>query len=298
MKSSNIVVGMGEILWDIYPDSKKLGGAPANAALHAARFGTKSIVVSSIGMDQQGDEIVETLKNQCIQTAYLQRCPDRPTGTVGIKLIDGIPEFSCSKDVAFDYILWDEKLDRLAESSDIVFIGTLAQRNRISYETIQKFLKQATNTIRVFDVNFRGWNKKTKQIVENTLPYTDILKVNEDEAKIMKKAFGHDSQYEIDFINWLIEEFSLHLAALSRGNNGCVLSNGKNVEYSQGVPVEVVDTTGCGDAFVAALAMKYTENVSLKEIADFANHLGAFTATMKGAVPDYTITDFKKFINR
>ncbi len=299
MTREKTIVALGEILWDIYPHEKHLGGAPTNSVIHAARLGAKSIVVSSVGQDQLGDEIIETLKIYGVDTSYIQRYSARPTGTVGVKLDEKhIPHFHCSSDVAFDYIEWNDKLERLAGEIDCVITGTLAQRNRVSRKTIQRFLKRAPNAVKVFDVNFRGWSELTSLIVQQTLIVVDILKLNEKELNQMQRAFWQEGKGTISFLDWLIEKYSLKLVALTLGEKGCFLTDGKNHIFSPGFVVDPVDTTGCGDGFLAGMTLKYLEKSSLEEMAEFANLLGAFVATKNGAVPEYTLRDLEEFRGR
>ena len=298
MSSSRTVVGLGEVVWDVYPDGKRLGGAPANVALHALRLGAEGIVVSAVGQDGLGDEIIETLEAQGAVSTYVQRCSTRPTGTVGVRLGEGgVPRFTCSKDVAFDYIAWQEELASLTEKADAVVVGTLAQRNAVSRRTIQEFLEKATGAVGVFDLNFRGWSEMTGWIVRETLPRTDILKLSEDEMNQMRRAFWQEEKGTIPFLEWLIDEYDLRLVALSLGERGCLLTDGNQRVVSPGVRIVPVDTTGCGDAFVAGVVVKYLEGVSLEEMAEFANYAGAFVATMKGAVPVYAPGDVERFMD-
>jgi fructokinase len=297
MKKGFTIVGLGEVLWDLYPDVQYLGGAPANATIHANRLGANGIVVSAVGQDRLGDALLSCLKEQMIETRYIQRIPDYPTGTVLVQLdANRIPQFTCSNDVAFDYLRWNDSLVALSHQADAVLVGTLAQRNAISHQTIQTFLEQVSNGVVVFDVNFRGWNASVKEVVEKTLVHTDILKMNETEMQAMQKAFGKTDQSAEDFLGWLNGSYQLKLAVLSLGSQGCLVSNGTKRILSPGVEVNTVDTTGCGDGFVAGLVMKYLEGSSLEEMAKFANYLGAFVATKKGAVPEYSIDELMAFM--
>lgn len=295
MKSRPCVVGLGEILWDLYPNEKYLGGATANVAIHAHRLGAKSIVASTVGQDLLGEEIIKNLVEQGLVVDYIQKSTDWPTGTVDVKLNrEGIPHFICSKNTAFDHFQWDTGLETLAGKSDAVIVGTLAQRNEESRRTIQKFIQISAGTV-VFDANFREWNDTVNQILRDTLHHTDILKLNENECHQIKKASSSDEQGIFPFLNKLIDAYHLKLIALSLGQRGCLLTDGKEHVLSPGIKIKPLDTTGCGDAFVAGLIIKYMNNASLEEIAEFANHLGAFMATMKGAVPEYTRSDLIEF---
>lgn len=297
MKNPFSIIGLGEVLWDLYSDAQYLGGAPANATIHARRLGAHSIVVSAVGQDDLGDGILSALQEQTIETKYIQRNPDYPTGTVLVQLdANRIPQFTCSKNVAFDYLQWNDSLETLSQKADAVLVGTLAQRNGISHQTIQTFLERASNCVVVFDVNFRGWNASLKNVVEKTLVHADILKMNETEMQEMRKAFREMDLLNSDFLNRLVEQYRLKLAVLSLGHKGCLISNGKEEILSPGILVSTIDTTGCGDGFVAGLVVKYLEGSSLDEMAEFANYLGAFVATKRGAVPEYTRDELTAFI--
>jgi len=297
MNSQKQIVGLGEVLWDLYPEEKHLGGSPANAAIHAHRLGAEGVIVSAVGQDDLGDAIMRSLGAQGINTHHIQRSPSRPTGTVRVRLDqNGIPQFRCSKDVAFDDLRWNENLDTLLKTANAIVIGTLAQRNPTSRETIQNAIKIASGTI-VFDVNFREWNDGIGQIVKDTLIHTDILKVNENELHALKKAFSSQKKSMFTFLEWLMDTFPMKLIAVSLGKKGCLLTNGNETVLSPGINIPPVDTTGCGDAFVAGMAFKYLKNATLEEMAEFANQLGAFIATMKGAAPEYTVSDFMNFQN-
>lgn len=295
MRSARVIVGLGEVLWDIYADDKYLGGAPANGAIHSQRLGAHGVVASAVGLDDLGDEIIKTLEEQGLDASTIQRTSVQPTGTVGVKLNEeGVPDFVCSKDTAFDYLRWNEGLEILAGEADAVIVGTLAQRNGVSRQTIQKFLEKAAGTV-VFDVNFRGWNETTSRAVRETLTHTDILKLNENELHQLREAFHEKKKGMIPFLDWLVREHHLKVVALSLGAKGCFLTDGKARVLSPGVRVDPVDTTGCGDGFVAGLIVEYLEHASLEETAEFANYLGAFLATMKGAVPSYKRHDLDVF---
>lgn len=298
MKSPKIIIGLGEVLWDCYPYEKYLGGAPANVAIHAQRLSEKGIIVSAVGQDKLGDEIVETLKKQHIETNYIQRCSTHPTGTVDIHLDEeGNPHFDCSREVAFDYIEWQDEYKKLTGMADAVLVGTLAQRNKTSFQTIQKFLNTAPSALKLFDINIRGWSEMTQWIVEETLASVDILKINEAELDHMSRAFWREEKESIHFLDWLVEKYELKLVVLSLGEKGCVITNGQERIVSPGIKVNVVDTTGCGDGFLAGLIIKYLTNCPLEETAEYANYLGGFLATQKSATPSYSPDELEHFIS-
>jgi fructokinase len=295
MNRRKIIVGLGEVLWDLYPGEKHLGGAPANAAIHVQRLGEQGLIASAVGQDVLGDEIIGRLKGQGIGTRHIQRSATQPTGTVRVKLDEkGVPHFRCSRNTAFDHLRWNDDLEKLSSEADAVIVGTLAQRNEQSRHTIQQFIKKATGTI-VFDVNFREWNEGIGQIVRDTMIHTDILKLNETELQTMKTAFAFQEESIFTFFTGMMDNYPLKSIALSLGEKGCLLTDGNETILSPGIKIDPVDTTGCGDAFTAGIVHKYLKNASLNETAEFANQLGAFVATMKGAAPRYTIIDFRKF---
>jgi fructokinase len=297
VKNSFLVVGLGEVLWDLYPDEQYLGGAPANATIHASQLGAHGVVVSGVGQDRLGDELFSALYKKGIDTKYIQKNPDLPTGTVLVQLDkDRNPQFTCSKNVAFDYLQWNGEFDPLIKNADAVLVGTLAQRNPVSRQTIQTFLERASDCVIVFDVNFRGWDESVETVVEETLIHTDLLKMNVTELHDLQNAFGKTDRSVPVFLSWLIETYDLKLAVLSLGQRGCLISDGEKNVISPGVKIYPVDTTGCGDAFVAGVVMKSLEGCSLEETAEFANYLGAFVATKQGAVPDYSLDEFTAFM--
>ncbi|MBN2030308.1 carbohydrate kinase [bacterium] len=298
MKYPKTITGLGEVLWDCYPDGKYLGGAPANVVIHTQRLGERGIVVSAVGQDKLGDELIETLKKQQIETAYIQRCSNHPTGTVKIRLDkEGNPHFDCSRDVAFDFMEWQDPFEELARTTDVVLVGTLAQRNQTSFQTIQRFLKAASGAVKLFDINIRGWSELTQWIVEETLPLVDVLKINVIELDHMLRAFWREEKESTHFLKWLVERYELKLAVLSLGEKGCVITNGKTPIVSPGMKVKAVDTTGCGDGFLAGLIVKYLAHAPLEEMAEYANYLGGFLATRKGATPEYTMDELEQFIS-
>ena len=297
MSTQKIIVGLGEVLWDIYPDAKYIGGAPANVALHARQLGGEAIVVSAVGQDQEGEEIIAILGNRDIGTEYIQTYKEKPTGSVRVQIDEkGLPTFLCSRDVAFDHIQWNQEMKALAGEIDAVVVGTLAQRNHTSRNTIQLFLEHASHALRVFDVNFRKWDDVTNLMVQETLIHTDILKLNEVEMRQMWKAFRQDDKSIPAFFNWLIDKYSLKLVALSLGEKGCMLTDGNEHIVSPGVRIQPADTTGCGDAFVASLIMGYLQGEDLDTIAESMNYLGAFVAVRQGAAPEYDKEALDHFI--
>ena len=292
------IIGIGEVLWDIYGSEKYLGGAPANFAFHAHLLGNEGIVVSRVGKDELGEEIIHTLRKKGLNTDFIQQDTNYPTGTVHVKLLPGsIPKFLCSKNVAFDYLELNNNLESFSEKTDAVLFGTLAQRNYVSRKTITDFLKLQKKAIIVYDANFRGFRKNHLSIIENSLLLSDILKVNDTEFIKLKKAFNEERVGHISFLNRLLDEFNLELVCITFGRWGCLFFDKNKIIYSPGVKINPVDTVGSGDAFIAALLTGYLQKKPLKEVAEFSNYLGAFVASKKGATPSYSKKDIDNFVN-
>lgn len=292
------VVGLGEVLWDVYDGDKRLGGAPANFALHVLQLGHDGIVVSRVGRDELGREITESLKSMGASTDYIQEDEEHPTGTVRVSLDpQGRPSFFIVPEVAYDYLEYTQRLRALAERAEAVLFGSLAQRNPKSREAIRSFLGDAGRALKVLDVNLRAWDPETQEVVRESLKFADVLKVNDEELERLKELLGRGDEDVRSFLRRLIGEFPIKLVALTLGERGCVLATSEGFVPSPAMEVAPLDTTGSGDAFAAALVVGLLEGKELEEVADFANALGGFVATRKGAVPSYTPSEVERFSN-
>ncbi|NQU88106.1 MAG: carbohydrate kinase [Mariniphaga sp.] len=278
------VAGIGELLWDLLPDGKKLGGAPANFAFHAQALGAESTIVSSIGNDIPGAEIQEYLHKLDLNSNYITINNEKQTGVVNVTLLDGIPEYEIKSNVAWDYIIWDQSFEDLAQSIDAVCFGSLAQRSEDSCHTIQKFLK-ATKTVclRVFDINLRQ-NFFNKKIISDSLDLASVLKLNDEELPVVAELFSLSGNEDI-VLEKLIDIYKLELVALTKGNKGSFLKTKNENSFLEVPKVEVKDTVGAGDSFTAALIVAKLNGKSLKEMHKAANELAAFVCSKQGATP-------------
>jgi fructokinase len=284
---------VGEVLWDVYPDSRFAGGAPANTLRHAVRLGHQGILISRVGSDPPGEALLKALSREA-DTGCVQIDPVRPTGEVSIRLdTNGNPAFTCMENTAFDALEWDPVFEAVASNADCVITGTLSQRTPLSRRTVQTFLAKAKGQI-LFDVNFREWNDQVEAAVFGTLPLTGILKMNDREMRRLRTILGGPDGTE-RFLLWLTESYGIGLAAVTYGEKGCMVTDGRGCLKVPGIPVKAVDTTGCGDAFCAGLLHGRLSGWSLAETAGFANVMGAFTAAKPGAVPDYTLKMLEAF---
>ena len=280
----SVMVGIGEVLWDVFADRQILGGAPANFAYHASQLGHQAFIVSRVGNDRLGRRLLSALRGDRLATDYIQSDPRHPTGTVRVDVAaDGTPDFTITPDVAWDYLEPSDSLIGLAERTDAVCFGSLAQRNRRSRQTIEQFLDAAAGALKVFDINLRQhyWSA---EIIKAGLDRADLLKLNDDEqAKLAELLPGPDGP--VDWARSVIDRYHLRLVCVTRGSRGCLLVSPDQHAEHPGFEVDVVDTVGSGDAFTAALVSGYLAGQPLPDLAKFANRIGAYVATQPGATP-------------
>ncbi len=294
-RTSFCVVGIGEILWDIYRESRYLGGAPTNVVVHAAQLGDEGIIVSRIGNDGMGKELIRALKEKGVITDFLQIDKKKGTGTVHISLsVSGEPSFFCTEDVAFDYIQFNAELEKLARRTDAVVFGTLAQRNGISRNTILSFL-DAVGGVRLFDVNARMPRGDFAELVKASLQRTDILKTNRQELNLLKQIFHKEGDSDLAFSRFLMELYKIRFVVLTRGAEGAAIIDQNEAHVRKALPVAVVDSTGAGDAFAAAIVHKYLRNAEPEDMLDFATRLAAYVCTKKSATPPVDENILKAF---
>lgn len=286
-KKIYVIAGLGEILWDIFPQGKQLGGAPANFAYHVSTLGHQGIIASRIGRDTLGKEILDFLNSAGLSIENIQVDPDHPTGTVDVKIeSNGNPEYIITQNVAWDFFALDEKWRKLAKKVDAVCFGSLAQRSFESHNTIIEFLKYArSDTVRIFDVNLRQHFFSTK-VIDESLKLSSILKLNIEELPILIDLLGYQNKNsEKELCKLLIEKYKLDLICLTKGKNGSLLITDREIVEHPGYQITVTDTVGAGDAFTAVLAVQYLRGISLKKISETANRLGSWVASQVGATP-------------
>lgn len=283
---NDLVVGMGEALWDVLPEGKKIGGAPANFAYHVSQFGLPSCVVSAVGDDDLGREIIENftakgLKQLIADVPY-------PTGTVQVEIDQsGVPQYEIKENVAWDNIPYTERLESLAERTTAVCFGSLAQRNVVSRNTINRFLdvvsRNEENLI-VFDVNLRQ-GFYNKEILCNSMKRCNILKINDEELVTVSRMFGYPGIDLQDKCWILLGKYNLKMLILTCGINGSYVFTPGNVSFQPTPKVEVADTVGAGDSFTAAFISSVLKEKSVSEAHSLAVRTSAFVCTEKGAMP-------------
>jgi fructokinase len=290
-----IVVGLGELLWDLFPSGKQLGGAPANFAYITALLGDSGIVASRVGDDRLGQEALWHLKSCGLDVSRVQRDLARPTGTVKVEVDSkGQPEYQITENVAWDFMEFSEDWISLARSAHAVCFGTLAQRNSVSRSTVRAFLSALPSfAIGIFDVNLRQ-SFFSPEILRDSLRHATVLKLNHQEfprfldlvqcpLRNSARAPGEDS--DISAARWLCREFSLRMVCITRGSNGSVLVTANSHHEHPGISVKVADTVGAGDAFTAALVHHALRGSSLAMMNTAANRMGAWVASQEGATP-------------
>jgi fructokinase len=286
MSTSHTVVGLGEILWDLLPSGKRIGGAPANFAYCSHLLGENAIVVSRVGNDLFGREIREELAKFGVSDQFVQADALHPTGMVQVRLDSaGQPTFEFVQPVAWDFLEWTPELQTLSSGVDAVCFGSLAQRAEQSRNTILKFVDGTKpGALRTFDVNLRQ-NFYSKDILIESLKRANVVKLNHEEVPRVADVLEMDNSTDASFCRALIERFDLKLVCITRGDRGSLLCDKTAAHEHHGFRVKVKDTIGSGDAFTAALVHGILQKSSLAEMNHSANRLGAWVASHSGAMP-------------
>ena len=283
---NEIVVGMGEALWDVLPEGKKIGGAPANFAYHVSQFGFPSCVVSAIGDDALGKEIIENFTSKGLDQLIAE--VPYPTGTVQVEIDQtGIPLYDIKENVAWDNIPYTEHLDALEKRTKAVCFGSLAQRNVVSRETINHFLDtmpKDDDSLIVFDVNLRQ-GFYNKEILCKSMQNCNILKINDEELITVSRMFGYPGIDLQDKCWILLGKYNLKMLILTCGINGSYVFTPGNVSFQPTPKVEVADTVGAGDSFTAAFIASILKGKSVTEAHTIAVKTSAYVCTQKGAMP-------------
>lgn len=300
LKSYNIV-GLGELLWDVFPKGKELGGAPANFAYMTSLLGDHGIVASRVGSDALGRTAGRRLERIGLRSKFLQIDTQHPTGIAKVDVDPaGQPTFKIVEDVAWDFFEWTPEWQKLASTADAVCFGSLAQRSPQSRATIRSFLQEVgRGTTRIFDVNLRQ-NFYSAEILSDSLKLTDIVKFNQDELPTAVKALGGTFTDEERSSKWIRDTFGLRLVCVTRGSKGSLLVGPNEINQHSGVRVVVADTVGSGDAFTAALVYHYLRHGSLATMNEAANRMGAWVASQTGATPprdDYYLQQIRAAIS-
>lgn len=286
VNGSLTIVGVGELLWDLFPSGRQLGGAPANFAYCSHLLGDNGVVVSRVGADELGNDIRESLAAFGLSDDFLQSDPEHPTGTVRVKLDQaGQPDFNITYPSAWDFLEWNSALEHLAKSADAVAFGSLAQRSPESRKTIGKFLDIVRHdAARVFDVNLRQ-SFYSAEVLRESFSRSTIVKLNQDEVPRVAALLDLPDGAPHIFAREALRKFKVPLICVTRGARGSVLLSATEEHEHPGFRVKVRDTVGSGDAFTAALVNQCLHGASLAKANDVANRMGAWVAMNSGAMP-------------
>lgn len=292
MKEQHLILGVGELLWDLLPEGPQLGGAPANFAVMAGRLGNHAVILSRIGRDELGRKAVEILDPLPADTAYLEVDATHETGKVTVALENGQPHFTIHEPSAWDFMEMSDQWLSVAERADAICFGTLAQRALESRQTVQTLVSETpASCIRVFDVNLRA-PFYSSEVIQESLELATVMKMNDGEVEQVLSLLGlpeYDGSPREQLrrgAERLLDEFpTLQMVAITRGGHGSLLVEREEWNEHPGFPVKVADTIGAGDAFTAAMTHYLLRGAGLATLNEAGNRWGAWMATQSGAMP-------------
>ncbi len=280
---SQSIVAIGEALWDVFPDGRHAGGAPTNVAFHAARLGNDSSIVTRVGDDEAGEQLVAFLREHGVDTSLVQRDPSKATGTVKVDFEQGEPCYTISTDVAWDYIAATEEARERVCSADAVCFVSLVQRHDVSRGSVHRLLSDARGqTLIVFDVNLRP-PFISADVLRRSLEMSDVVKLGEAEVEHVSSLLGQS-----DLVAWLTGHMGVQAVCTTRGARGASLTTKSTTVNVPGIEVDTSsgDAVGAGDAFLAALTHQFVRGADLETTLSFANRYAALVATKRGAMPN------------
>jgi len=287
MAAVHQIIGLGEVLWDVFPSGAVCGGAPANFACHIAGLGERAAMVSAVGDDPLGRAAIAALEARGVDTSHVRVDPHHPTGTVDVAIDSaGVASYLFAADTAWDHLAWQPMLENLARSCAAVCFGTLAQRSNQSRQTIRRFVAAAPVTsLRVFDVNLRQEFFDSETIRES-LALASVLKLNAEELPVVAAACGEKGTSPLSTLQRIRQRHGFQAAVLTLGAEGSIILTEREVSQQPAVAVKVVDTVGAGDAFTAAVVIGLLRRLPLAVIHRHAASVAAFVCTQRGATPE------------
>jgi fructokinase len=299
MREPHLILGIGELLWDIVPDGMRLGGAPANFAVMAGRLGNHAAILSRIGRDDLGRQAIDRLDPMPVETGFLQVDQLHETGRVTVSLEGGEPHYTIHEPAAWDFLQLSDEWVQLVERADAICFGSLAQRNQQARQTIQTLTAEASSScIRVFDVNLRT-PFYSAEVLEESLELATVVKMNDAEAPLVLDLLDlaieeapvtgetlSTAEYLRAAAERLLGEFpSLQMVAATRGSRGSLLVARDEWDEHPGFPVKVADGIGAGDAFTAAMTHYMLRGADLATLNQAGNRWGGWMASQSGAMP-------------
>lgn len=282
MRKTPSVIGIGEVLWDMFPDGKMLGGAPANFAFHVCQLGVSGVVISAVGKDPLGSEISGLLQHLKIEN-YLTETSEE-TGTVGVHLLDGKPSYTIYEGVAWDNITLSNEAIECLRQADAICFGSLAQRNQVSKRSVWSALQLVPDQcLKVYDINLRQ-DYYSKEIIENSLRAADVFKLNDEELAVVSDLLSLRGSEE-QLCRQIMDRYRLRVLALTKGTGGSTILSSREVSMLPTPVVEVADTVGAGDSFTAAITVGLLCKKPISDIHKLAVDISAFVCTQDGATP-------------
>lgn len=280
-----LVVGLGEVLWDMLPEGRKIGGAPVNFAYHAGQFGIDTMAVSAIGNDKLGEDTIAEMNGKHLN--HIFPSVPYPTGSVQVKLDEkGVPAYDIKENVAWDNIPFTNEIESVARSCRAVCFGSLAQRNAVSRNTIRKFIESTPGgCIRIFDINLRQ-NFYTSNVIHDSLELCNILKINDEEIMLVSRMFNYDSSNIENVCRTIMEDFSLEMVILTCGTKGSYIFTKDGVSFMPTPKVNVADTVGAGDSFTGSFCAAILRGLPVAEAHKKAVEVSAYVCTQNGAMPE------------
>ena len=281
------IIAIGEVLWDMLPGGRKVGGAPGNFAFHCSQLGADTAMISAVGDDELGRELLDYYTQMGLSTELIEVVPDMPTGTVGVEILNGQPEYTIFENVAWDRIIVTRRhLDRAAEA-DVVYFGSLVCRSETTRSSVQKLIAAAPDrAMKVCDINLRA-PFYSIETLRPLLEAADVLKLNDNEIGILGDMFEAPAGSVEEKARWFVEKYGYRLLAVTLGPEGALLVSPSETSRYRARPVEVVDTVGAGDSFAAQTVVGLLGGLSLGEINRRANELAAFVCTNRGGTPKH-----------
>ena len=288
------IICFGEILWDNLPSGRRPGGAPMNMAYHLNRVGANSQLISRVGNDNSGRELREFSSLIGLRPTFLQTDNEYPTGEVMANVLENHEVvYDIRLNAAWDYITWDPAFSQIVTEADAFVFGSLAARNNKSRETLLQLLEMAS--YKVFDINLRAPHYN-KEVLQMLLPKANLLKMNSDELTLLTDWFYKSGAHESDSISFLQQNFGIHDIIVTKGAEGASFYQGEMTYQGSAYQVEVADTVGAGDSFLAAFLYQKLMGMPIPESLNYALAMGGFIASQQGACPPYTIADLDQFI--
>lgn len=280
-----LVVGLGEVLWDMLPEGRKIGGAPVNFAYHAGQFGIDTMAVSAIGNDKLGEDTIAEMNGKHLN--HIFPSVPYPTGSVQVSLDEkGVPAYDIKENVAWDNIPFTNEIESVARSCRAVCFGSLAQRNAVSRNTIRKFIESTpSGCIRIFDINLRQ-NFYTSNVIHDSLEHCNILKINDEEIMLVSRMFNYDSSNIENVCRTIMEDFSLEMVILTCGTKGSYIFTKGGVSFMPTPKVNVADTVGAGDSFTGSFCAAILRGLPVAEAHKKAVEVSAYVCTQNGAMPE------------